>query len=449
MAADERLEPPRSRAAGIRVRTTAVAVAVVGVALVVAAVAMVSFLDRYLREQVRTGARARAAAIDPVAPGSPLVSGGDPEEEFVQVLGADGQVLASSPNVQGQPALVAVRPGETREIDEVPFEDGPFLVVAVGDAGRTVVVGRALEDARDATRALTGTLIVVMPLLIVVVAAVTWRVVGRALAPVEAMRQEVEAISTEELHRRVPAPPGDDEIARLATTMNRMLDRLEEGQVRQRRFVTDASHELRSPVASIRQHAEVALRHPETTDLGSLAEVAHAESRRLQKIVEDLLLLSQIDEGTVRLREGPVDLDDLVHEDAARLRAATALRIDTDRVQGARILGDRDRLARLLRNLTDNAAAHARGAISLSLRRDDGWILLVVEDDGPGIAEGDRARVFDRFVRLEEARTRDSGGSGLGLSIVREIAALHGGTATVTEGSLGGARLEVSLPAAS
>ena len=449
MAADQAPERRRPRSAGIRVRTTVVATAAVGVALVVAAVAMVVFLDRSLRDQVRSDALAKAAAIARAehATSEPLVLGGDPEEEFVQVLGAGGEVLASSPNVDGFPALGNFRAGETRTVEEVPFEDGPFLAVAIADGEQIAVVGRSLEDARDAARALAVTLIVTIPVLIVLVAAVTWRVVGRALAPVEEIRREVESISTEELQRRVPDPPGDDEIARLATTMNRMLDRLEDGQARQRRFVSDASHELRSPVASIRQHAEVALQHPDSTDLASLAEVAHEDSLRLQRIVEDLLLLSRIDEGTARIRREPVDVDDLVHEEAARLRAATELEIASDRVESGQVLGDRDRLEGLLRNLTDNAVRHARRAISLEVARRDDWVLLAVEDDGPGIPDAERARVFDRFVRLEDARERDSGGTGLGLSIVREITVLHGGEVAVGEGALGGARFELRLPA--
>lgn len=437
----------RSRAGGLRVRTTAGAVAVVGAALVVAAIAMVVFMDRSLRDQVRSGAMARATMLAGVPSDGPVVTGGDREEEFVQVLGPDGGVLAASSNVEGLPALVEIRAGETRTIGAVPFEDGPFLVVALGDGEETVVVGRALEDARETVTTLIGVLVLAIPLLLLVVAVVTWRVVGRALAPVEAIREEVESISSEELHRRVPDPQRDDEIARLASTMNRMLDRLEQGQARQRRFVSDASHELRSPVASIRQHAEVALHHPDRTDLGSLAEVAHEESLRLQRIVEDLLLLSQVDEGTIRLREEAVDLDDLLLEEAARLRAATDLRVESGRVEGGRVLGDRGRLARLLRNLTENAARHARSVVALSLARDGELVVLAVEDDGPGIPEAERARVFDRFVRLEDARERDSGGSGLGLSIAREIARLHGGTVVAREGSLGGARLEVRIPA--
>jgi signal transduction histidine kinase len=244
----------------------------------------------------------------------------------------------------------------------------------------------------------------------------------------------------------VPAPPGDDEIARLAATMNRMLGRLEDAQARQRRFVSDASHELRSPIASIRQHAELARAGSADADPLELADVVLEEDLRLQRIVEDLLLLARIDEGTAKLRADPVDLDDVVLEEAARLRASTGLAVDAAGVSGGRVRGDRDRLGRLVRNLTENAARAARTAVVLSLREEDAAVVLAVEDDGPGIAPADRERVFDRFVRLDEARDRDAGGSGLGLAIVREVAGLHGGTVAALDGALGGARLEVRLP---
>jgi signal transduction histidine kinase len=225
----------------------------------------------------------------------------------------------------------------------------------------------------------------------------------------------------------VPDPPGDDEIARLAATMNRMLSRLQDAQARQRRFVSDASHELRSPVAAIRQHAEVALVHPEGTEMRELAGV--------------------VLEGTVDVAEEPVDVDDILLEEAARLRASTDLEVETAGVSAGRVLGDRGKLGRLVRNISENGARHARARVSLSLGERDGWVVLAVEDDGAGIAPEDRERIFDRFVRLDDARDRDSGGSGLGLSIVREIATLHRGTVVVTDARLGGARLEVRLPA--
>lgn len=287
-----------------------------------------------------------------------------------------------------------------------------------------------------------------IPLLLLITGTVTWRVVGRALAPVERMRAEVEAISSKELHRRVPDPPGNDEIARLAETMNRMLTRLEQGQTRQRRFISDASHELRSPVATIRQHAEVALSHPNVTRIDELAEVVLAEDLRLQRMVEDLLLLTKIDEGTLHLWRESVDLDDLLFAEAARLRATTDVLVDTSEVSAGRVSGDRRQLDKLVRNLIDNAARHAHDKVALSLREHDGEVLLTVDDDGEGIPTFERERIFERFVRLEAARDRDSGGSGLGLAIVAEIAGAHGATIAVRDRPEGGTRLDVRFPAA-
>ena len=443
----------RRRTGSIRVRTTAAAVLVVGVSLFIAAVALVVLLKRSLREHVQTSAHIRAEAIaDELDLGATLAvtAVGDEDEEFVQVVDSGGSVVLASPNVSGGRPIVLLEPGQAQAVEPVPFETGPFMVVAASSDGPrgqlTVMVGRSLEGVTEAGGAVTAILAVAVPLLLLVVGAVTWRVVGRALAPVDAIRAEVEAISNRELYRRVPDPPGKDEIGRLARTMNRMLTRLEEGRVRERRFVSDASHELRSPVATIRQHAEVALSHPDGTTLSELADVVLEEDVRLQRIVEDLLLLTRIDEGTLTLRTDPVDLDDLMFEEATRLRGSTNLKIDVGGVSAGRVSGDREKLERLLRNLTENAARHARSTIALSLRETDGEVVLTVDDDGQGIGDKHRWRIFDRFVRLEESRDRDSGGSGLGLAIVREIAGFHRGTVTVLDSSLGGARFEVRFP---
>lgn len=450
----------RERLGSIRVRTTAAAVLVVGVALALAAIAMVTLLERSLRQNVRTSAMLRAEEIAEELvsriPTDELGLGGAKEdEEFVQVVDADDQVVIASPNVAGRPAIVAISPGETRAIeprsppDVEPFDD-PFLIVASSAVGTgqqlTVIVGRNLEDTVEARRALVRVLAVAMPLLLVVVGVVTWRVAARALSPVDAIRAEVDTISSRDLHRRVSDPPGADELSRLAATMNRMLERLEAGRIRERSFVSDASHELRSPVATIRQYAEVALSHPEQTDTRELAEIVLDEDARLQRLVEDLLLLTRIDEGTLELRAEPVDLDDLLFEEAKRLRSATDLRIDVGGVSAGRVQGDGEQLGRLIRNLTDNAARHARTTISLALTERDGEVVLRVDDDGAGIEGGERVRIFDRFVRLDEARDRDSGGSGLGLAIVREVAAFHGGSVDIVEGALGGTGFEVRFP---
>jgi signal transduction histidine kinase len=441
----------------VRARTTAAAVIVVSVTIVVAAVAMVVLLRRSLTSHVRMVALNRAETVaDGLADELPspqldgIIEAGDEDEEFVQVLGADGQIDTSSSNLMSLPVVVVLSPGQTQEIARAPFEDGPFLVVAaLATTARgplTVIVGRSMEAVNESSHEVALLLAAMIPLVLLVVGVVTWRIVGRALAPVEAIRVEVEAISTKELHRRVPEPLGTDEIARLATTMNHMLARLEEGQVRQRRFVSDASHELRSPVTTIRTHAEVALSHPDGTSTEELAEVVLEEDVRLQGLIEDLLLLTKIDEGTLHLRTESVDLDDLLFEEAVRLRSTTDLRIDIGGVSAGRVLGDRGQLNTLVRNLTDNAARHAQGTISLSLREGEGRVTLTVDDDGDGIPSFERERIFDRFIRLDEARDRDSGGSGLGLAIVREVVAAHRATLAVLESPSGGARFEVHFP---
>jgi signal transduction histidine kinase len=452
--------PMRERMGSIRVRTTAAAVLVVGVALALAAIAMVTLLERSLRQNVRTSAMLRAEEIaEELGSRIPTdelgLGGANEDEEFVQVVDADDHVLIASPNVAGRGAIVTIAPGETRTFeprsppDVEPFDD-PFLTVASSAVGMgqrlTVIVGRNLEDTVEARGALVRVLAAAMPLLLLIVGVVTWRVAARALSPVDAIRAEVDAISSRDLHRRVTDPPGDDELSRLAATMNRMLERLEAGRIRERSFVSDASHELRSPVATIRQYAEVALSHPKQTDTRELAEVVLEEDARLQRLVEDLLLLTKIDEGTLGRGAEPVDLDDLVFEEAKRLRGATDLRIDVTGVSAGRVSGDGEQLGRLIRNLTDNAARHTHTTIALSLSERDGEVVLRVDDDGAGVDDEERERIFDRFVRLDEARDRDSGGSGLGLAIVREVAAFHGGTVDVVDGNLGGTAFEVRFP---
>jgi signal transduction histidine kinase len=442
----------------VRVRTTVAAVVVVGTAMAVGALVMVTVLRDTLVREVRTAAHLRgqdvAAMLASDTAGLGPLAVGDADELLIQVLDEEGGVVRASPNANGLPPVARVQPGGWVEV-RLPAggpieEDGEYLVAATGAATprgpRTVLVARSTEDVTEAIAAVSGLLAVGLPLLLAVVAVTTWMVVGRALAPVEAIRTEVDAISAAALHRRVPDPPADDEIGRLARTMNRMLARLERAQARQRRLVADASHELRSPVAAIRQHAEVALAHPGRTTTTELAGTVLAEDLRLQRLAEDLLLLTRADEHSLALRRRPVDLDDLVFEEARRLRDATGLRVDTAAVSAARVEGDATALGRVLRNLADNAARHAGGRLAFSVAERDGLAVLRVEDDGPGIPEADRERVFERFVRLDDARARDDGGSGLGLAIVAELVAAHGGTVAVASGPLGGARVEVTLP---
>jgi signal transduction histidine kinase len=442
--------------AGVRVGTTVIAVLVVGTALVLATVA----LELRLRNQLTTGIEDAAQLTAESIAGAimhgtipPVIETGDADEEFVQVVDAAGVVISTTENLGGRAPVAQLEDNESIIVGNLPFEDeeGDFLVVAesapTDDGIRKVLVGRALEPVGESTGAVAQLLVLGIPLLLVVVGAVTWAVVGRALAPVESIRSEVEAISGDQLNRRVPVPPADDEIARLATTMNDMLDRLEEGRDRQRRLVSDASHELRSPLAAIRQHAEVTLAHPEDSDAVELAEVVLAEDLRLQRMVDDLLFLTRLDEGTLALRHSEVDLDDIVLDEASRLRASDVdRRIDSRAVSGGRVRGDAAHLERLVRNLIDNAIRSADTTVTLSLRQTGPDVVLTVDDDGPGIAPVDRKRIFERFERLEESRDRGSGGTGLGLSIVQEIADAHHATVIVGDAPTGGARFEVRFP---
>jgi signal transduction histidine kinase len=426
------------------------AVAIVGTAAVLAAFVMVSFVGRSLTAQAADQATVRAQQIaDGGVTDGRVIVVADPEEQFVQVL-RDSTVVASSANVAGLPALAVPGPESVARF-RIPTVAGPFIAasaVASGAEGpRTVVVGLNIDDVDEARRIVALALLIGVPLLLIVVGLVTWWMVGRTLRPVEDIREEVERISSTELDRRVPTPARDDEVGRLARTMNRMLDRLQRGQERQRRFISDASHELRSPVAAIRQHAEVALQHPDRSDLRELADVVLAEDARLQGLVEDLLVLARLDEHVRPVRFDEVDLDDVVLAEADRLRSSTSLAVDTQGVSTARILGQRADLERLVRNLTDNAVHHARGGISLGVATSNGHVALTVDDDGPGIASADRERVLERFVRLDGARDRATGGSGLGLSIVREVALAHEGAVVLGRSPQGGLRAEVRFPA--
>jgi signal transduction histidine kinase len=444
----------RARLGTVRVRTTAGAVVVVGVALAIAGVGLVALLGRSLLADATDAAELRAEeVVARLEAGEPPDNLELPEQDdaFVQVIGRDGEVVASSPELAGAEPAADVAPGESVRVDSIPSEDDPFVIVAeeaeTGDGDLVVLAGRSIDDIRESTTTVAGLLAVGIPLLVAVVGATTWAVVGRALRPVEAIRAEADSISPAELDRRVPQPATHDEIARLAATMNRMLDRLESARRRERRFVADASHELRSPIASIRQHAEVASAHPDRTTVPELAEVVLEEDVRMQRLVEDLLLLARADENGLVLRRRAVDLDDLVLEEATALRASTSLIVDTSRVSAGRVHGDETQLRRVIRNLAENAARHADRRVAFEVRENGtGESTLDVDDDGPGVPEAERERVFERFVRLDEARAREQGGSGLGLAIVAEIVAAHGGRVDVTDSPQGGARFTVRLP---
>jgi len=312
----------------------------------------------------------------------------------------------------------------------------------------TLVVAKNLDDVHESVDILTSSLARFVPFVVALLAFLVWWLTGRVLRPVEAIRSEVAIIEGSKLHRRVPVPARDDEIARLARTMNAMLDRIEVSNIRQQSFVADASHELRSPLTRIRARLEVCLAHPETDDPTTTYSSVLADATELQQLIDDLLLAARSDAGKTAPPATPVDLDDIVLVEARRLRDRSRVQVDSSKVSAARVLGDRGQLSQVVRNLADNAERHARTAVAFEVGESDGSSVIMVADDGPGIPADQRSAVFERFMRLDDARSRDAGGSGLGLAIAREIIERHHGTIEVTGTGNGGTRFIVTLPRA-
>jgi signal transduction histidine kinase len=372
-----------------------------------------------------------------------------------QVLAGDGRtVLASTRSLTGLPAVYAMPPGATtpvrQKVDPGLTGEGARVLGtrATVDGRSVVVITYSDSDPLTEVDETFGRLLLIgVPGILLLACATVWLVVGRALRPVERIRRTVTEITAADLSQRVPEPRAHDEIAGLAHTMNDMLARLDESASRQRRFVADASHELRSPLAAIRTTLEVGLAHPDGAPWPEIARRAVRQSQRLETLVQQLLLLAKGDDHQLVARRGPVDLGDLVEEVRATSAVSAELDVAFDRRDAAVILGDSEPLSRMVRNILDNATRHARSRVTLSvLDVPPGLVHIEIADDGPGIAPEQRERVFDRFVRLEAGRDRASGSSGLGLAIAKEIADAHGGSITVDEAPLGGAHVRITLP---
>jgi signal transduction histidine kinase len=429
--------PRRRPLSSVRVRIVAIAAGVTAVAVAVAAVLLVRSVERSLTDEARRLGEARLARTVAF-----LASGGAVEQAtsaaaapddagvFLQIVSADGDVLAASPGVPFGDLPFSVR---------LPAPDTVVSSAALPGPGGGVRIFAAspLENVRRSVQAIERALWFVVPALVLLVAGLAWALTGRALRPVEAIRAEVEVISGSTMHRRVPEPTAHDEIGRLARTMNAMLGRLERASIRQREFVADASHELRSPVTTIRTELEVAVARGNDTDWQATAVRVLAAEARLEALIGDLLELARLDEGAST--GGDDEAVDLV--ELARAHAGPA--VDVSGNEPVILRGNRLQLERACTNLIDNARRHARARVAVTVEPGR----LIVDDDGPGIPAADRERVFERFTRLEEARDRDHGGTGLGLALARGIATRHGGTIRAEDSPLGGARLVLELPA--
>lgn len=445
---------------GVRGRLVLLATAALALALAAASVLLVVAVRAALVGSLDDAGRQRAADI------AALVEAGrlpDPlpvtGSAVVQVIDAQSRVLASSAGgdrlapLVDEVAVRAVRAGEGVAVDGSRVGSAEHFRVVGMPAGpddtQTVLVATSSAEVERALSVLRLAMAVGAPVLLLGVGLLTWRVAGSALRPVEELRRGAEQISGARAgsgadQRVLPVPPSRDEVARLAETLNAMLARLDDASDRQRAFLADAAHELRSPLGSLRAQLEVAADRPENQDWPSVAGGALVDVERMTALVTDLLVLARL-EGAAPVSRVTLDLGELVRDNASR----GSWRVPVE-VQGAGalpVLGDGTALRRVVTNLLDNASRHARSRVVVRLSTEGSQAVVDVVDDGPGIAVADRARVFERFTRLDGARARDGGGTGLGLAIARTAVSQHGGSVEALDGDAGsGARLRVRLP---
>ena len=478
------------------------------VALVVSAYVMITVLGNALLTTIDDSIYQRARDTVSLADAGRLPDEmTSPDGTLLQVIDGAGLITHTTTGTDRLVALLdageraaAIDRGEARFLDGEPYGIPHMLRVRVlsADRGQTVIAARPFSEVQTSISTAGHVLIVGTPLLLVLLAGASWVIIGGTLRPIAALRRGADEITDTARSRRLPVPEARDEVHSLATTLNAMLARLEKAGIRQRALVSDAAHELRSPLASIRLQLEVALGHPEGQDWRETAEGVLEDTMRLSRLAEDLLSLARLDErGGTPARGEPVELDQLVPQTVERYGEAVTVRIagepggapesgsgaapdgpgsgpiriadgpgsgsggpgsgsggpgsGSGAVIGGlesgpiRVTGDALDLGRVLVNLVDNALRHTSAPVVVELRAEGADAVLTVTDDGPGIPEADRERVFDRFTRLDSARSRDEGGAGLGLAIVRETVHAHGGAVHLEDASPG-LRAVVRLP---
>jgi signal transduction histidine kinase len=442
---------------GISARSAAVSAIVVFFALALAGGGFVTILYRWLLGGVDDATAGRVRYIvEALQSGSPdeldrALLTTNQRVVAIQVIAPDGKVTARAGSAPDTPIIpvtafdLNLRRGMSD--DAVPNDDmrlsGQRVNTPSGEY--TVLVGGGSEAVETTARTVALLLACGAPLIVAVAAAATYGLVRRSLKSVDAIRNRVAEISSSDLAERVPVPDSRDEIAALAVTMNEMLSRIEAGHRAQRRFLGDASHELRSPLATIISGLEATELHPELLDAELAINTLLPEAQRMRLLIEDLLLLARADEQSLILRKEQVLLGDLAEVEVNRARRDAGCTIHTD-ISAVCFIGDPGAVSRVIRNLVDNAVRHAKSRVEVHVGGRGGDATITVSDDGPGIPAAERARVFERFVRLDSDRARSSGGTGLGLAIVAEVVAAHGGTVTIDDRPGGGTTMTVVLP---
>jgi signal transduction histidine kinase len=452
---------------GIRARTTLVASVAVGFALFLGAGVLVFLMTHALRSSIESAAATRASDVALLAKSGSLPQSlpGHGDALLVQVVSA-GKVVSSSRDLAGRPPLVSIElaPNATRiqelpsipDLEQEPAQDieldpsTPFVVIARGVATphgeMTVLAASSLSPLEDIDGVVVPLLLASAPFALALVAGITWLLTGMALRPVDAMRERAETISSSAPGELLPVPPAKDEIRDLAETMNRMLQRIESSTAAQKRFVSDASHELKSPIAAIRTMAEVARTSPSVIDLPTFLDDLAAEDERLELLVADLLLLATTDEGHLAIEPVPIDLARTVSQEVLSVSAKTSVSVCFEPSGSLVIEADEGRIRQLVRNLLENAVRHATSTVWVAVESGEAVVAVLVSDDGPGMPREAWSRVFERFVRIDEGRSRYDGGTGLGLPVCRAIASAHYGSVEIIEPLHGGATFRVQLP---
>lgn len=449
---------------GVRRRSTAAAVAVVAAALLAGGLILLAMLDTTLTASTESAAQqktqdvlAQLAVDRDIEDAMEYITATGHAGQYVQLIDAGGIVIAGSePSAVGQP-LSGLRPepGFTliQRVSSLPNigNNDDFHVVVTGALVGTepvyVLVASSVQLQADTVATVAWLMLAAAPLLLVIVALAVWLLVGRSLRQVERIRVQVARINAERLDGRVDVPPTKDELEALALTMNTMLERLQASDQEQRQFVSDASHELRSPLATLSAGVEIAAADQSGTMWLQLKDDLAGETARMRFLVEDLLTLARTNDGGLTRADADVDLDDVVDQEVRRLRAISRHKVSAD-LTPVKIKGDARRLAQVFRNVLDNAERYAHSHIRISVHASGGGAVVAVDDDGYPIPEADRERVFERFVRLDESRSREAGGSGLGLAIAAGIMAAHHGAIRATETPEGECRFVMIFPLA-
>ena len=427
----------------LRLRLTLAFALAMAVVLAAAGALVYVRVGASLTEQLDEGLDARAVALAPLArSGEPLQQSGD--ETLAEVVSPEGDELVTPDEVAR--ALDGPFVVERGSVAAFEGESGRLLLTPVEtDSGpRVLVVGASLEEREEALDGLRTALLVGGPLALLAASTAGYLIAGAALRPVEEMRRRAEEVSSDEPGARLPLPEANDEIRSLGTTLNEMLDRLEDGLERERRFTADASHELRTPLALLETELELALRRPRSPEEQQAALRSAAEEvDRLRRLADDLLVLAQLDRGRVPLRREPIAVDELLDTVARRFaaRASQSGRALDVAASDVVLEGDRVRLEQALGNLVDNSLRHGAGRVRLEAWSANGSVELRVADEGPGFPRAFLPHAFEPFSRPDAARSGAS--AGLGLAIVAAVAEAHSGTARVD-----GAGVTVTLPVA-